>query len=157
MGVISAANAHDKKLLKRHEDSKMTIEIGRLCVKTAGRDAKGKCVIIDTINDNYVVIDGQVRRRKCNINHLEPLDKVLNLKKGALHEDVVHEFKKLGIELVEKKSKPRFERPKKLRRGKKEKSVEEKIGASPKTSETKKPKKEKVIKKESKNIVENKK
>ena len=50
----------------------MTIEIGRICVKTAGRDASKKCVIIDLLDDKYVLIDGETRRRKCNIIHIEP-------------------------------------------------------------------------------------
>jgi len=98
----------------------MTLEIGRLCVKTTGRDARGKCVIVDIINDNYVLIDGQVRRRKCNVNHLEPLDKVLKIKKGATHEEIVHEFKKTKIEIKERKSKPKTERPRKKRKAKEE-------------------------------------
>ena len=64
------------------------IEIGRLILKIAGRDANKKGLIVDVIDDNYVLIDGQVRRRKCNIKHIEPLDKVLKLSKNASHEDV---------------------------------------------------------------------
>jgi large subunit ribosomal protein L14e len=56
-------------------------QIGRLCVKLAGRDARKKCVIIDVLDNNFVMIDGQTRRKKCNIRHLEPLDKVLKIKK----------------------------------------------------------------------------
>ena len=48
-------------------------EIGRLCVKIAGRDAGLKCLVVEVIDDNYVLIDGQTRRRKCNIKHLEPV------------------------------------------------------------------------------------
>ena len=70
-------------------------EIGRLCVKLAGRDARMKCVIIDVLDNNYVMIDGQTRRRKCNINHLEPLDKVLKVKKNATHSEVKTVLKKV--------------------------------------------------------------
>jgi large subunit ribosomal protein L14e len=80
-------------------------EIGRLCVKTAGRDARNKCVIIEILNDNYVLIDGQTRRKKCNIDHLEPIDKVIKIKKGAAHSEVVEALKKEGIEVIEKKPK----------------------------------------------------
>ena len=34
------------------------MEIGRLCVKLAGRDSNRKCVIIDVVDDNYVFVDG---------------------------------------------------------------------------------------------------
>jgi len=98
------------------------MEIGRICVKIAGRDAGEKCVIVDILDDNYVLVDGQVRRRKCNIAHLEPVAETIKLKKNASHEAVASEFKKLGIEIKERKSKPKKERPKKIRgREKKEK------------------------------------
>ena len=74
-------------------------EIGRLCLKIAGRDAGLKCIVVDKIDDNYVLIDGQTRRRKCNVKHLEPLDKVLKVKKGLSHEDVLKELKKENIEV----------------------------------------------------------
>ena len=57
------------------------IEVGRLIVKIAGRDAGLKGVIVEILDDNNVLIDGQVRRRKCNILHVEPLDKVVKIHK----------------------------------------------------------------------------
>jgi len=68
-------------------------EVGRLAIKLAGRDAGKYCVIIEKINDTLVLIDGQVRRRKCNMKHLEPLKTVIKIKKGASHADVVKELK----------------------------------------------------------------
>ncbi|NTV24431.1 MAG: hypothetical protein HGA85_08785, partial [Nanoarchaeota archaeon] len=44
----------------------------------------------------------QTRRKKCNIIHLEPLDKVLKIKKGASHEEVREALKHEGIEVLEK-------------------------------------------------------
>jgi len=79
-------------------------EIGRLCLKIAGRDAGLKCIVVEVIDDNYVLIDGQTRRRKCNVKHLEPLDRVFKVKKGIGHDDVLKELKKEGIE-VKKKTK----------------------------------------------------
>ena len=109
------------------------IEVGRICVKTAGRDSRYKCAIVDIINNNFVLIDGDVRRKRCNIKHLEPLGKVIKIRKGASHDVVVAEFKKLGIEIKEKKSKPKTERPRKIRK-KKEKEPEE-IEKKPKKEE----------------------
>jgi large subunit ribosomal protein L14e len=77
------------------------IEQGRVCIKLAGRDSKSYCTIIDILDENYVMIDGQCRRKKCNISHLEPLDKVLKLKKNASHEEVARAFKEIGVELKE--------------------------------------------------------
>ena len=72
------------------------IEIGRVCVKVAGRDSNRKCVIVDIIDSKFVVVDGETRRRKCNIKHLEPLDQVMHLAKNASHSDVEKEANKLG-------------------------------------------------------------
>lgn len=99
------------------------IEVGRLCVKLAGRDAGLKCVVVEVLDKNFVMVDGQTRRRKCNIIHLEPLDEVIKIKAKASHADVVSEFKKLKIETAEKKPKKAAERPRKVRK-KKEKPAE---------------------------------
>ena len=116
------------------------IEIGRLCLKTAGRDAGCKCVIVDILDAHYALIDGETRRRKCNILHLEPLKEVIKIKKGASHEDVKAEFKKLGLEVRETKPKEKKERPRKIRKKKKVVETEEKV------KEKKKDKKEKLEK-----------
>ena len=96
------------------------IEIGRIIVKLAGRDAGLKGVIVEILDNNYVMIDGQVRRRKCNIIHVEPLNKVITIKNKALHEEVVKALKDEGIEIQEKKKKDKVktEKPKKQRKGK---------------------------------------
>lgn len=94
-------------------------EVGRVVVKIAGRDAGLKGVIVDVLDNTYVLIDGQVRRRKCNVLHIEPLDKVLKIAKNASHEDVAKVLKSEGIEVVEKKKKgPKSERPMKARKSK---------------------------------------
>lgn len=95
------------------------LEVGRLCVKIAGREAGKKCVVVDVVDDTYVLIDGQVKRRKCNIDHLEPLGDVLKIKKNASNADVKKEFKALGIEIVESKKKEKKEKPVKQRKIKK--------------------------------------
>ncbi len=101
------------------------MEIGRLVIKIAGRDAKKKAIIIDIIDENNVMIDGQTRRRKCNIKHLEPLDKTVHIKKGASHSDVIDTFKDLGIEIKEKKKKDKVKSAKPVKKRKIKKKVEE--------------------------------
>jgi len=93
-------------------------EIGRVVVKTAGRDAGKKAVIVDTLDKNHVLIDGATRRRKCNIAHLEPLEKVIKIEKNASHEDVTKAFKEIGLETRVTKPKESKERPKKSRKSK---------------------------------------
>ena len=67
---------------QRPEEFKM-MEVGRLCLKKAGRDAGGKCVIIDMVDNKTALIDGQTRRRNCNLAHLEPLSETLDIKKKS--------------------------------------------------------------------------
>jgi large subunit ribosomal protein L14e len=64
------------------------IEVGRLCFKIAGREAGKLAVIIDVLDKNYVIVDGLVRRKKCNTAHLVPLGTVLKIKKNALTAEV---------------------------------------------------------------------
>lgn len=72
-------------------------DIGRICIKLAGRDSNKYCVIVDKIDNNYVLVDGQTRRKKVNIKHLMALKKTISLDKNASHEKVVQELQKLGI------------------------------------------------------------
>ncbi len=92
----------------------MLNQIGRICVKIAGRDAGKECVIIDILDDNYVLIDGATRRRKCNISHLEPTKKILDLKKNADHKTIEALFKENNLEFrTETKKKSSTAKPKK--------------------------------------------
>ncbi|MEA2038183.1 MAG: 50S ribosomal protein L14e [Nanoarchaeota archaeon] len=115
------------------------IEIGRICVKLAGRDGGREAVIVDILDSNYVLIDGNVRRRKCNIFHLEPTSKKIEIKRGASHEDVKAEFSKLKISVWETKPKEKTTRPRKV---KKKKVVEEPKKKAKKVQKEEKPKKE---------------
>lgn len=72
------------------------LEVGRLCIKTAGRDAMSHCVVVEVIDSTYVLVDGNTRRRKVSINHLEPLNKTLDVKAGASSEDVKKALEKEG-------------------------------------------------------------
>ena len=104
-------------------------DIGRVCVKIAGRDAGKTCVIVETLENGFVTIDGQTRRRKCNMRHLEPTDKVLEIKSGSDHEAVKAAFAKINVEVLDTKPKKVGERPKKQ---KAKKVVEEKPKAAKK-------------------------
>jgi large subunit ribosomal protein L14e len=80
-------------------------EIGRVCIKLLGRDAGKKCVVIDVIDHSFVMIDGETRRRKCNVKHLEPTDKILEVSKNTPRPEIIRVFKEMGIEIDEKPSK----------------------------------------------------
>lgn len=71
------------------------LEVGRLCIKVVGRDACNRCVIVDVIDRNYVLVTGPknitgVRRRRVNINHLRFLDEKLEIQPGASDEEVTN-------------------------------------------------------------------
>ncbi len=90
------------------------MKIGQLCVKIAGRDSGQFCLVVDNIDDIYVLIDGNVRRKKCNIKHLEALDKILKIKEKASSEEVKKALEKEGINILKRGEKRvKKERPKK--------------------------------------------
>ena len=71
----------------------MAIEIGRICIKTRGREKGRKCVVVDLIDKNYVLITGPksitgVKRRRVNIDHLKPTLEKLKVNRGASDESV---------------------------------------------------------------------
>ena len=93
------------------------VDVGQVAMKIAGRDSGNICVIVDKIDPTYVLIDGNVRRKKCNIKHLELLDKVVKIKKNASTDEVKKELEKLGIKLIVKgKKREAKPRPRKNRK-----------------------------------------
>jgi large subunit ribosomal protein L14e len=90
------------------------IEVGRICVKVAGREAGRKCVIVDIIDENFVLVTGPksltgVKRRRANIKHLEPTDKVVKIPRGAGDEEVLKALKEAGlIDYMKERVKPRL-------------------------------------------------
>ncbi len=87
-------------------------DVGRICVKVAGREAGKKCVVVDIIDDKFVLITGPksvngVKRRRANVKHLEPLDKKIRIKKGASDEEVLAALEKEGlIDFMKEEVKP---------------------------------------------------
>ena len=74
-------------------------EVGRVCIKLSGRDANRHCVILEEIDKNYVLVDGNVRRKKVNKSHIEPLNKVLNIKKTSKTEEILKLFEENNIKV----------------------------------------------------------
>lgn len=112
------------------------MEIGQLCIKIAGRDAGKKCVVVEILDNNFVLIDGETRRRKCNLSHLEPLEQSVKIKKGASHEEVSKVLEALGITSRNTKQKKAAKRRKHLRK-KKAKVAAATTPAKPKVVEAK--------------------
>lgn len=77
------------------------IEVGRICVKLSGREAGRKCVIVDIVDKSFVLVTGpkavtDVRRRRTNVNHIEPLKDKIDIKRGASDEEVTEALKTAG-------------------------------------------------------------
>jgi len=90
------------------------IEVGRICVKLTGREAGRKCVIVDIIDKSFVLITGPktvtgVRRRRTNVNHVEPLQDKMSIKRGASDDEVSEALKAAGkLEDMAQPIKPAF-------------------------------------------------
>jgi len=78
-----------------------TFEVGRVVVKTTGREAAQKAVIVDFIDQNFVLITGaemsKIKRRRGNMKHLEPTSHVLSIKRGAKDADIRSVAEKAGL------------------------------------------------------------
>lgn len=77
------------------------IEVGRICVKLSGREAGRKCVIVDVVDKSFVSVTGPksvtgVRRRRANVNHVEPIQDKIDVKRGASDEEVEEALKAAG-------------------------------------------------------------
>jgi len=77
------------------------IEVGRICVKIAGREAGRRCVIVDIVDKNFVLTTGPqkvsgVKRRRVNVNHVEPTQTKIDIKRGATDEEVTEALKAAG-------------------------------------------------------------
>ena len=129
-------------------------EVGRICLKIAGREAGKYCVVVKKIDENFVLVTGpksvtNVKRRRCNVDHLEPTEYSIKIEAEASDKAVIEAYEKAGLlkKLGLKKPSPEIvkEAEKKLEKPKKEVKPGEKA---------KKPeKKEKVEKKEKKKSI----
>jgi len=90
--------------------------VGRLCLKLAGRDAGRKCVVVEILDDSFVLVDGDVRRKKVNLKHLEPLAQTLELPNNASHEEVKKVFEKMQLPVWDTKKKATPARQKKVKK-----------------------------------------
>jgi len=140
----------------------MVMETGRVCVKTAGREAGKYCVILEKVDKEFMMVTGprvltKVKRRKCNIRHLEPLPYKLNIKKDSSDSEVMKEYEKakildkLKIAMPSAGELKELEQKKQEKQAKKEKAAKEtkkEPVAAPKAEVKKEVKKE--IKKEEK-------
>ena len=77
------------------------LSVGRICIKKVGREAGKKCVIIDTISNNFVLVTDpksitSVKRRRSNINHLTPTQEKIKIKKRLSDEELIEKLTASG-------------------------------------------------------------
>ncbi len=90
------------------------LDIGRVVVKTLGREAGRKAVIVDIIDGNFVLITGPksvtgVKRRRVNVGHIEPTEHRLDVSRGASDEEVEEAIRRAGLEdYMREKVRPRL-------------------------------------------------
>ncbi len=123
-------------------------EVGRLCIKTAGREAGRLCVVLNKPENDLVLVTGPkvlsgVRRRNCNLDHLEPLQAKIVLKPGAADSEVLDLLKKED-ELL-KKLKLKVPTPEEIRKAE-ELRKEKKAEADKRQQETAKKKEQEKAK-----------
>lgn len=74
-------------------------EPGRVCVKLAGREAGKYCVVLEVVDENFVIVQGpKVRKRKCNIAHLQALPEKIEIKEGVDVNKLILE--KFGVGII---------------------------------------------------------
>jgi len=83
---------------------------GLICRKTAGKEKGQVCIVLE-VKDSLATIDGYVKKRKCNIGHLEPLA-TTELPKEASHEDIIKLLEALGFRNNEIKKRGRGKKQK---------------------------------------------
>lgn len=80
----------------------MKEEIGRVCIKLAGREASRKCVIVGVVDKNFVIVTGPkpltgVKRRRTNICHLAFTPYKLNIDEKASDEEIIKTIEEAGL------------------------------------------------------------
>lgn len=106
-------------MLKMHaiknKGDPMILDAGRVCLKIAGREAGKYCVVVEP-GEAFVLVTGPktvtgIKRRKCNIFHLEPTEHILKISAKSDDSNIESAWKdsglveKLNIEVPVKKSK----------------------------------------------------
>lgn len=79
------------------------IEIGRLVTKTKGHEKGRAAIVVEIIDAHTVIIDGDVKRRKANVAHLEPHVEKFDIPKKASTAEVRKLLEEKGLIFERKK------------------------------------------------------
>lgn len=79
-----------------------SLETGRVCMKVAGRESGGYCVVLKNVDKSFALVTGPkiltgVKRRKSNIIHLEPTQYRIEVAPDATDEQVIAALEKSGL------------------------------------------------------------
>jgi len=146
----------------------MALEIGRVCMKVAGREAGKYCVVLKKLDDTFVLVTGPkeltgIKRRRCNIEHLEPTSHLVSIQAEASEKDVVDAYNKIGLmkkfelkmpspEILKEAEKKVVKVPVKVEVPKEEKKVEKELKKEEKVEKKEEAKPEEKPKEEKKGI-----
>lgn len=75
------------------------MEVGRVCMKISGREAGNFCVVVKVVDKTFVEITGPkqltgIKRRKCNIMHLQQTPYKIEIKEGASDKEIIEALRK---------------------------------------------------------------
>jgi large subunit ribosomal protein L14e len=103
ISVIDAQKNYSEKRLGIYRgDCVASLEIGRVVMKVAGRESGKIATVVKKINDSFVMITGPklltgVKRRRANVEHLEPTQYILEIKEDASDEEIIEAYKKANL------------------------------------------------------------
>ena len=117
----------------------VVFEIGRVCIKNVGREEGKYCVVLNKEDKSFVLVTGPklltgVKRRRCNVNHLNPTEHMLDIKENVSDEDIITAFDAAGLTNKLNLKKPSMAQIK----SEKQKAEEKKVEKKPKKKESKK-------------------
>jgi large subunit ribosomal protein L14e len=146
----------------------MALEIGRVCMKVAGREAGKYCVVLKKLDGTFVLVTGPkeltgVKRRRCNIEHLEPTNYLVKIEAEASEKDVIDAYDKIGLtkkfelklpspEILKEAEKKLAKVPVKVEVPKEEKKIEKEVKKEEKVEKKEEVKPEEKPKEEKKGL-----
>lgn len=80
----------------------VSLDVGTVCMKVAGRESGAICCVVKPMGKTFVMITGPklvtgIKRRRCNIEHLEPTEIKLDIKEDVADEEVIEAYKKANV------------------------------------------------------------
>ena len=80
----------------------VSIVVGSVCMKVVGREAGAVCCVVKPVDKTFVMVTGPklmtgIKRRRCNIEHLEPTGIMLDIKEDAPDEEIIEAYKKANV------------------------------------------------------------